>query len=189
MTVTSFLSGASLIAVALIAITFHEAAHAYAAAACGDDTAKRAGRTSLNPLRHIDVFGTILLPAFLYLLHAPFLIGWAKPVPVDWSNLRHWHRDMGLVAAAGPSANFGLALMSWLALTGAHHAGLAWLEPVLVLSIGLNLVLAVLNLIPVPPLDGSKVLAAFLPEKWALKLIGLKRRRVALKWFGHADRF
>lgn len=170
--------------VALVAITFHEAAHAYAAAACGDDTAKRAGRTSLNPIQHIDLFGTILLPALLYALHSPFLIGWAKPVPVDWSRLRHWKRDMALVAAAGPAANFALAAASgaalaWLALP-------VWTIGALRLSVALNLTLGVLNLIPIPPLDGSKVLAGFLPEAWAMKIAGLKRRQVPIKWFpGH----
>ena len=106
MPITSILSVAPFIVVALIAITFHEAAHAITAAACGDDTAKRLGRASLNPIRHVDLVGTILLPGFLYAVHAPFLFGWAKPVPVNWSNLRHWRRDMVLVAAAGPAANF-----------------------------------------------------------------------------------
>ncbi len=179
---TTVVSAASFVVVALVAITFHEAAHAYAAAACGDDTARRLGRTSLNPIRHIDLFGTILLPALLYMLHAPFLIGWAKPVPIDWSKLRHWKRDMALVAAAGPAANFALAGGSYLALTRLGGAP-AWIGEVLGLSLLLNLTLGVLNLIPIPPLDGSKVLAGFLSDKWALKLAGFRRVQAPVKWF------
>lgn len=182
MTLGSLIFGAALVAVALIAITFHEAAHAYAAWACGDDTAKRLRRTSLNPIRHIDLVGTILLPALLYVLHAPFLIGWAKPVPVDWSKLRNWHRDMGIVAAAGPAANFALAAVSAAALMAVPPA---WLAETLRLSVMLNLALGILNLIPIPPLDGSKVLAAFLPEAWALKILGARRQRQPLKWIRH----
>lgn len=174
MALASFLPGMAFVAVALIAITFHEAAHAYVAAACGDDTAKRMGRASLNPIRHIDPFGTILLPALLYLAHAPFLVGWAKPVPVDWSRLRNWRRDMAFVAAAGPLANFALGAVSFTALTKVHGLPV-WASQTLWLSVQLNLVLAVLNLLPIPPLDGSKVLAAFLPEPWALRMAGLGR--------------
>jgi len=178
------LSVVSFTAVALIAITFHEAAHAFVANACGDDTAKSLGRVSLNPIRHIDLVGTILLPAFLYAINAPFLFGWAKPVPVNWGNLRNWRRDMVLVAAAGPAANFALAGISSALMVGALQIGWTpvWLAKTLVSATALNLLLAVFNLIPVPPLDGSKVLAGFLPEKWALRLAGLRMRRSALKW-------
>jgi Zn-dependent protease len=178
------LSAVPFIAVALVAITFHEAAHAITAAACGDDTARNLGRASLNPIRHIDLFGTILLPLFLYLVHSPFLIGWAKPVPVNWSNLRYWRRDMMLVAAAGPAANFALAGVSSAAMIAALRFGWTpvWLTQTLVASVALNLVLGVFNLIPIPPLDGSKVLAGFLPEKWALRIAGLRRRRQGLNW-------
>jgi Zn-dependent protease len=169
--------------VALFAITFHEAAHAYVAAACGDDTARKLGRVSLNPIRHIDPVGTILLPAVLYLIQSPFLFGWAKPVPVDWTKLRHFRRDMMLVAAAGPGANFALAAVSGAMLyAGAHYTAPYWLMTALSTSVVFNLVLGVFNLIPIPPLDGSKVLAGLLPEKWALKLLGFGRRRTALKW-------
>lgn len=174
MSAASVLPGVAFVAVILFAITFHEAAHAIVAAACGDDTAKRLGRASLNPIRHIDLIGTILLPAVLYLAHAPFLIGWAKPVPVDWSRLRNWRRDMGFVAAAGPLANFVLAGASFVAMR--HIPGLpSWASQTLWLSVQLNLVLAILNLVPIPPLDGSKVLAAFLPERWALRIAGFRR--------------
>ena len=189
----AILSVVPFVAIALIAVTFHEAAHAFAANACGDDTAKSVGRLSLNPIRHVDLIGTILLPVFLYAIHAPFLFGWAKPVPVDWSKLRHWRRDMVLVAAAGPAANFALAGISSGLMLGALQLGWApvWLTRALVGSTALNLLLAVFNLIPVPPLDGSKVLAGFLPEKWALRMAGLRLRRSALKWHrapqGEAD--
>ena len=136
-----------------------------------------------NPLRHIDPFGTILLPLFLYLIHSPFLFGWAKPVPVDWSRLRHWRRDMMLVAAAGPAANFLLAGLSMAAANMAFDlAAPAWLLESLRASLALNLLLGAFNLIPIPPLDGSKILAGVLPEKWALRLAGLRRQRAAIKW-------
>jgi Zn-dependent protease len=184
-TLQTILSVAPFIAVALLAITFHEAAHAITAAACGDDTAKNLGRASLNPLRHIDLVGTILLPGFLYAIHAPFLFGWAKPVPVNWSKLRHWRRDMMLVAAAGPAANFvlaGISAAALYALFASQFPAPAWLKDTLEASIALNMLLGVFNLIPIPPLDGSKVLAGFLPEKWALAIAGLTRRRPSLKW-------
>ena len=158
----------AIFGVALIAITFHEAAHAYVAWACGDDTAKRMGRASFNPIRHIDLFGTILLPALLYALHSPFLFGWAKPVPVNWSRLKHFRRGMMLVAAAGPVANFVLATISGAIILGIARLGVVlpvWLTTALQASVVLNLLLGAFNLIPIPPLDGSKVLAGILPEK------------------------
>jgi len=171
----------------LFAITFHEAAHAVTAAACGDDTAKSVGRASLNPFRHIDLFGTILLPLALYIFHSPFLFGWAKPVPVDWSKLRHWRSGMMLVAAAGPIANLTLAGLSFAALMALP--AVIWLTATLQASVALNLLLGLFNLIPIPPLDGSKILAGLLPEAWALRLAGLGRRagrrRSPVKWIGN----
>ena len=189
-TLSNILTAAPFIVVALIAITFHEAAHAITAAACGDDTAKSVGRASLNPIRHIDPLGTILLPLFLYLIHAPFLFGWAKPVPVNWSNLRHWRRDMMLVAVAGPAANLALAGISAALIVGAIHIGWTpvWLTQTLLASTAINLVLALFNMIPIPPLDGSKVLAGFLSEKWALRIAGLRQRRSGLTWHTQAFR-
>jgi Zn-dependent protease len=184
-TLIDIVSVLPIFVVALFAITFHEAAHGFVAWACGDDTAKRLGRVSLNPIRHIDLIGTILLPAVLYLIHAPFLFGWAKPVPVDWTKLRHFKRDMMLVAAAGPGANFLLAGLSFGAIVGLFALGFwppVWLRGALSISVAFNLLLGVFNLIPIPPLDGSKVLAGLLPEKWAMRLLGFGRRRNTVKW-------
>jgi len=150
---------------AIIAITLHEAAHGYTAFYFGDDTAKRAGRLSLNPIRHIDPFGTIILPALLAATTG-FIFGYAKPVPVNAQQLGNPRRDMAIVAAAGPLTNIALAIASaivfFFALGFANDNAVLW--NLFVMSIQLNFVLAVLNLLPLPPLDGSKVLAAFLPN-------------------------
>ncbi|MDE2182119.1 MAG: site-2 protease family protein [Alphaproteobacteria bacterium] len=179
MAAPEILSIVSFVVVALLAITLHEAAHAWVAAACGDDTARQLGRVSFNPLRHIDPVGTILLPGFLFAVNAPFLFGWAKPVPVAWSRLRHPRRDMMLVAAAGPAANFVLAALSAVAVQIVPDGAGPWLADALGASVQLNLILGVLNLIPVPPLDGSKVVAGLLPEPWAQRYLGFGRRRAA----------
>lgn len=157
----------------IIAITLHEAAHGFAARHFGDDTAARAGRITLNPLKHIDLFGTILLPAFLLLTKAGFLFGYAKPVPVNFSALRHPKRDMIWVAAAGPGMNVVLALASAALLGFIVRLGVAvpgWLPSLLWSSVDINLVLAVLNLWPIPPLDGSKIAVGLLPPALALPL-------------------
>ena len=156
----------------LIAITFHEAAHGYAAWWLGDDTAYRQGRVTLNPLKHIDLFGTVLLPAVLLITGSPFLFGWAKPVPVVFERLRWPRRDMVIVAAAGPGTNIVLAVASaiminavWLLPQGAE----VWATAVLYNSIVLNLVLAVFNMLPLPPLDGGRVMTGLLPGPLAWK--------------------
>lgn len=157
----------------IIAITLHEAAHGFAARHFGDDTAARAGRITLNPLKHIDLFGTILLPAFLLLTKAGFLFGYAKPVPVNFSALRHPKRDMIWVAAAGPGMNVVLALASAALLGFIVRLGVAvpgWLPSLLWSSVDINLVLAVVNLWPIPPLDGSKIAVGLLPPALALPL-------------------
>ncbi len=162
----------------LLAITLHEAAHGYAAWQLGDDTAKRLGRVSFNPLRHVDGVGTVLLPAFLLLVQAPFLFGWAKPVPVDFSRLNSPRRDMVLVAAAGPAANLALATVSALMF---HLVPLLpvttgnWLGYNLLNSILINLVLAVFNMLPLPPLDGGRVAVGLLPRELAMPLARLER--------------
>ncbi|MFM8988323.1 MAG: site-2 protease family protein [Alphaproteobacteria bacterium] len=150
----------------LLAITFHEAAHGFAARALGDPTAEAMGRISLNPLRHVDPFGTILLPGLLLVVGAGFLFGYARPVPVD---LRYFHnprRDMMLVSAAGPAMNLGLALASAILYHGLvlvpDPAG-EWIAYNLMNSIKFNILLAVFNMIPIPPLDGGRVAVGLLP--------------------------
>jgi len=162
----------------LIAITFHEAAHGYAAWWLGDDTAYRQGRVTLNPLKHIDPFGTVLLPAVLLIAGSPFLFGWAKPVPVAFGRLRRPKRDMVIVAAAGPGTNIFLAAASALMFNAVrllpHDAG-AWATVVLYNSIVLNLVLAVFNMLPLPPLDGGRVAVGLLPQPLSGFLANLER--------------
>jgi Zn-dependent protease len=162
----------------IIAVTLHEAAHGFVARHFGDDTAAKAGRVTLNPLKHIDPFGTIILPAFLLLSKAGFLFGYAKPVPVNFGALRHPKRDMIWVAGAGPAMNILLAIIS-VALLGivVHQGGTPphWLGVLLWSSVEINLVLAVLNLWPIPPLDGSKVAVGLLPPALALPLWRLSR--------------
>lgn len=154
----------------LLAITLHEAAHGFVAWRLGDDTAYRLGRVSANPLRHIDPVGTILIPGMLFLSGSPFLFGYAKPVPVQFRNLRNPRRDSILVAAAGPAANLVIALASAvlinLALALPDQAR-AWTGNTLINSMSLNIALAVFNLIPIPPLDGSRVLLGLLPRPLA----------------------
>lgn len=162
----------------LLAITLHEAAHGYVAWRLGDDTAWRQGRVSFNPIRHVDPFGTVVLPAILLLLRAPFLFGWAKPVPVAFHRLRRPRRDMVLVAAAGPCTNLLLAACSALlfhVLPFLPGAVAGWMASNLVNSILINLVLAVFNLIPLPPLDGGRVAVGLLPSTLARPLARLER--------------
>ncbi len=158
------------IAIAIIplifAITVHEAAHGWVANKCGDDTAKKLGRITLNPIKHIDLFGTIVIPLIM-LLTTNFIFGYAKPVPVNWNNLNKPRRDMALVAAAGPVVNLIMALI-W---AGIARIGIDMNIPVLIMmsifGIQINMILCLLNLIPIPPLDGSRVVTAFLPPKAA----------------------
>jgi Zn-dependent protease len=156
----------------LFAITFHEAAHGYVASLCGDQTAKLSGRLSLNPMHHIDLVGTVIVP-LLTLAVGGILFGWAKPVPIDERNLKHGKRDVVLVSLAGPAANLLMAF-AWAAIAklaiylGAAQGG----APLALLLMGqfgisINLFIMLFNLLPIPPLDGSRILAAFLKGQWA----------------------
>jgi Zn-dependent protease len=161
----------------LFAITFHEAAHGFAAHRLGDDTAYQLGRVSFNPLRHIDPFGTILLPAMLLLSHSPFLFGYAKPVPVKFQNLRNPRLDMVWVALAGPVTNIILALAAALAFHGLPLApadSAQWIADNLKNALVINVVLAVFNMMPIPPLDGGRVAVGLLPRFLAYPLSRLE---------------
>ena len=169
-----------LILPVILAITVHEAAHAWVADKLGDPTARELGRLSLNPVRHIDPIGTIVVPAILFLTSG-MLFGWAKPVPVNWSRLRNPKRDSALVAVAGPLSNLVMAIMwalmillatkisndnEWIAIPLAYmgYSGIM-----------INSILMVLNLLPIPPLDGSRVVASFLPNQLLLPYLQLER--------------
>jgi Zn-dependent protease len=155
----------------LFAITLHEAAHAYAAKFFGDATAYVQGRMSLNPVRHIDPFGTIILPVLLFLIGTPFLIGYAKPVPVDFSRLRNPKRDMAWVALAGPAANLIMAF-GWLVfslLLNAAHVSEPFFIEMAEAGVRVNLIIFAFNLFPLPPLDGGRILTSLLPKKYAYR--------------------
>ncbi len=163
----------------IFAITLHEAAHGYAARHYGDPTAWQAGRISLNPLRHIEWFGTILLPILLYLVNSPFLFGWAKPVPVNFGRLRNPKRDMLWVAAAGPGVNLVMAL-GWALLLKFDTLIPAnmYTRPLALMcemGIDINLALMALNLIPLPPLDGGRIAVSLLPNSLAIRFARLER--------------
>ena len=162
----------------LLAITLHEAAHAYAAWICGDPTARLQGRVTLNPLPHIDRFGTIVIPALCLISPLGLVFGYAKPVPVDFSRLRNPRRDMMLVAVAGPAANVILLVISAILL---HLVALVpdwfgeWLAANLYRSVLLNAILAVFNMIPIPPLDGGRIVTGLLPYSLAVRYAKLER--------------
>lgn len=162
----------------LLAITLHEAAHGFAAYWFGDDTARREGRMSLNPLRHVDPFGTVLMPALLLLAKAPFLFGYAKPVPVNFARLNHPRRDMVWVALAGPGMNMALAVLAALLYhgIGSLPSGVGeWAAANLRNTVYINVLLAVFNMLPIPPLDGGRVAVGLLPDRLAFPLARLER--------------
>ena len=168
----------------LFAVTFHEAAHGWVAWRLGDDTAYRLGRVTFNPLRHIDLFGTVLLPALLlFASGGRMMFGFAKPVPVNFNRLRRPRRDMVLVAAAGPGSN---VLLAFLSAASMHILALLpadvyqWVGHNLFNSVRINLLLCVFNMLPLPPLDGGRVAVGLLPETLARPLARLERAGIPI---------
>ncbi len=161
------------------AIVIHECAHAWMASRCGDDTARNAGRITLNPLPHIDPIGTIIFPLLLILSRSSFVIGWAKPVPINPYNFNNPRTDLVRVGASGPLSNIGLAIGSSFLVWIFSYLPVGEIKNsimvILLFSVLINLLLAVFNLLPIPPLDGSQILSGLLPTHMAIKYEGISR--------------
>ena len=178
----------------LFAVTFHEVAHGWVAYRLGDPTAKWAGRLTLNPLKHLDPMGSFILPLMLFFFRSPIIFGYAKPVPVNFHNLANRRRDMILVAAAGPATNMLCAFLSGLLFKQLIAISPWWgksifsgvfmdLASMLEYSVVINVILAIFNMIPIPPLDGGRVLAGLLPPAQAAQLARVERFGIIIVLF------
>lgn len=162
-----------LLAILVFSVIVHEVMHGVVAEKLGDSTARDMGRITLNPIPHIDPFGSLLLPLLLLAVGSPVILGAAKPVPVNFNNLRDPKRGMALVSLAGPLSNFGLAILLVIPLKLGLTNDLS--GPILLQAVLINLVLGVFNLLPIPPLDGSKIVASFAPDRWMYKILEWER--------------
>lgn len=171
----------------VFAITVHEVAHGWTAKKYGDNTASMLGRLTLNPIKHMDLFGTIIIPGLLLIMHTGFIFGWAKPVPVDPRYFKKPKKAMAVVALAGPVSNLLMAV-AWaiIARIGTNIDAEIFSLPLIhtgIAGISINLVLALINLLPLPPLDGSRILTGFLSDKWAWRYNQLERFGLVLVLF------